>query len=68
MRPTDIIHIRVTFEDEFSGATLVKEVSRSMETFVSMQASIGQIVRRFENGISWAWRVIKIEQIGHGAD
>jgi hypothetical protein len=58
----NIVHIKVTFEDIFSGATLVKTCTRSEETFRKMKASIGTIVPVFENNIKWEWKVIKVEQ------
>jgi hypothetical protein len=58
-----IINIKVTFEDIFSGAKEVKECTRSEETFKQMIAGIGSIVKRFENGINYQWKVIKVEQI-----
>ena len=59
----NIVHIRVTFEDSFSGAILEKTCTRSQITFEKMKNSIGSIVRQFENGIAWEWVVIKVEQI-----
>ena len=58
----DIVHVKVTFEDTFSGATTTKVVTRSKETFEKMKKEIGSIVSVFENGIHWDWKVIKVEQ------
>jgi len=57
-----IVNIKITFEDLFSGATMVKECTRSEETFKKMQKSIGQVVERFENNIHFSFKVIKVEQ------
>lgn len=57
-----IVHIKVTFEDVFSGAILEKTCTRSEVTFEKMKQSIGAIVPRFDNNIKWEWKVIKVEQ------
>lgn len=55
-----IINIKVTFEDVFSFAQEVKECTRSLETFKQMKAGTGSVVKRFENGINYQWKVIKV--------
>ena len=59
----DIVNIKVTFEDQFSGAKMVKEVTRSKDTFDKMQKSIGQIIHQFENNIRYEWKVISTEKV-----
>lgn len=58
-----IVNIKVTFEDVFSGAQEVKECTRSESTFEQMKTGIGSIVKRFENGINYQWKVIRVEEI-----
>lgn len=58
----DIVHIKVTFKDTFSGAMTTKTVTRSKDTFDKMKNGIGSIVTVFENNIKWNWEVVKVEQ------
>jgi hypothetical protein len=58
-----IVYIKVTFEDLFSGATMVKTATRSEDTFIKMKKSIGQVVERFEDNIHFSLKVVKVEQI-----
>jgi hypothetical protein len=58
----DIVHIKVVFEDQFSGAKNTKIVTRSAPTFEKMKAGIGSVLERFENNIRWQWKVISVEQ------
>ena len=58
-----IVNIKITFEDLFSGATMVKTATRSEETFIKMKNSIGQVVERFENNIHFSFKVVKVEQL-----
>ena len=58
-----IVNIKITFEDTFSGAKLIKECTRCEYTFEKMKKSIGSIVNKFENNINYNWKVIKVEQI-----
>lgn len=58
-----IVHIKITFEDLFSGATMTKTATRSEETFVKMQNSIGQVVERFENNIHFSFKVVRVERL-----
>lgn len=58
-----IVNIKITFEDLFSGATMTKTATRSEDTFIKMQNSIGQVVERFENNIHFSFKVVKVEQI-----
>jgi hypothetical protein len=58
----DLIHIKVTFEDIFSGAIEVRECTRSMDTYNRMMASLGSVVNVFDGTIQWQWKVIKVEQ------
>lgn len=57
-----IVNIKITFEDLFSGATMVKNATRSEDTFIKMQKSIGQVVEHFENNIHYSFKVIKVEK------
>jgi len=58
----DLIHIKITFEDIFSGAIEVRECTRSMDTYNRMMASLGSVVNVFDGTIQWQWKVIKVEQ------
>jgi hypothetical protein len=58
----DLIHIKITFEDIFSGAIEVRECTRSMDTYNRMKASLGSVVNVFDGTIQWQWKVIKVEQ------
>lgn len=58
----DVVHVKVVFEDQFSGAKRTTIVTRSKPTFEKMKAGIGSIVRRFENHINWEWKVISVSQ------
>jgi hypothetical protein len=60
----DIVNIKITFEDTFSGCTTTKECSRSLDTFEKMKQSIGQVVKQFDkkSQISYTWKVVKVEQ------
>jgi hypothetical protein len=58
----NLIHIKVTFEDIFSGAIEVRECTRSMDTYNRMMASLGSVVNVFDGTIQWQWKVIKVEQ------
>ncbi len=59
-----IVNIKITFKDLFSGATMIKNVTRSQDTFEKMQKSIGQVVNHFDRQaqIAYTWEVIKVEQ------
>jgi hypothetical protein len=57
-----IVHIKLTFEDIFSGATEIKTCTRSENTFEEMKKSIGSITRVHSNSITFEWKLIKIEQ------
>ena len=61
----DLIHITVTFEDTFSGAKIVRHVTRSVETFGRMKQNIGKIVVDRFNKVSQiheTLRLISVEQ------
>lgn len=58
----DLVHIKLTFEDVFSGATEVKYCSRSEATFNKMKNQIGNVTVVSSNGITWQWELIKVEQ------
>ena len=58
-----MIKIRITFEDVFSFAKEVKETEADESTFNKMTVGIGSIVKKLENGISYNWKVIKVEKI-----
>lgn len=60
---SDLIHIKVTFEDTFSFAKTEKTCTRSRDTFEKMKANIGTVVHQFSHDIHWQWKVIKVEQI-----
>jgi hypothetical protein len=60
-----IVHIKVTFEDTFSFARLEKVCTRSEITFEKMKSNLGAIVKQFENGINYEWKLIKIERHGN---
>jgi hypothetical protein len=61
----EIVNIKVTFEDLFSGCTMQKTCTRSKDTFAKMQNSLGQIVKEFnkKDNINYTWKVVKVEQI-----
>jgi len=64
MKATDIVNIRVTFTDEFSGAVTTREITRSHATFMKMKKGIGTAtVSQFESHIKWLWKVTNVEQI-----
>ena len=58
----DLVHVKLTFEDTFSGATEVKYCSRSKATFEQMKNQIGNVTVVSSNGIKWQWELIKVEQ------
>ena len=58
----NLVHIKLTFEDVFSGATEVKYCSRSEATFNKMKKQIGNVTTVSSNGITWQWELKKVEQ------
>ncbi len=64
MNPTDIIHIFVKFEDQFSGAKDTKIVTKSAQTFEAMKRGIGTVFNQFDKkaGINYTWKVIEVRQ------
>jgi hypothetical protein len=58
----DLVHVKLTFEDTFSGATEVKYCSRSKVTFEKMKKQIGNVTTVSSNGIKWQWELKKVEQ------
>ena len=64
MNQTDIIHIFVKFQDQFSGANDTKIVTRSAATFEAMKRGIGTTFNKFDKneGINYTWKVIEVRQ------
>jgi hypothetical protein len=58
-----IVYIKVTFEDLFSGATMVKPQHEAKIHLSKNEKSIGQVVERFEDNIHFSLKVVKVEQI-----
>ena len=57
------MRVKITFEDVFSFAKEVKETEADESTFNKMTAGIGSIVKKLDNGISYNWKVIKVEKL-----
>lgn len=60
----NIHHIKITFEDAFSFAKIVKETTVSDITLQKMRAQIGEIVHRYfdkSQGIQYTLRLVSIE-------
>ncbi len=64
MQATDIVHIFVKFEDQFSGAKDTKIVTKSAATFEAMKRGIGSTFNQFDKkaGINYTWKVIEVRQ------
>lgn len=61
----DLIHITITFQDTFSGAKVIRNCTRSMETFEKMRKQVGEVViDRFNKAthIHETLRLISVEQ------
>ena len=48
---------KLTFEDTFSFALIEKFINQEVP-----QNNLGVIVKQFENGINYEWKLIKIER------
>ena len=48
---------KLTFEDNFSFALIEKFIDKEIP-----QNNLGVIVKQFENGINYEWKLIKIER------
>lgn len=61
----DIVHTKITFEDQFSFSKTVRETTVSKPTFDKMQADIGKIVPIFDKKqqINYTFKIINVEQI-----
>jgi hypothetical protein len=62
--PTDLVHIYIKFEDQFSGAINEKIVARSGATFVRMIEGIGTTFNHYDKkqGINYTWKVLEVRQ------
>ncbi len=51
---------KLTFEDTFSFCLIEKVINQEIP-----QSNLGVIVKQFENGINYEWKLIKIERHGN---
>jgi hypothetical protein len=58
----NLVHIKLTFKDVFSGAIEIKYCTRSEITFNKMKEQIGNVTTVSSNYIKWEWELIKVEQ------
>lgn len=61
----DIIHIKITFEDQFSFSKEIKTTTVSEPTFKKILNDIGKLVPVFnkKEQINYTMKIINIEQI-----
>jgi hypothetical protein len=51
---------KLIFEDTFSFCLIEKFINQEIP-----QSNLGAIVKQFENGINYEWKLIKIESYGN---
>ena len=59
----DIVHVKITFEDTFSKALLIKTATVSNYTWIKMCLGVGQIIRAYEDKTLFNWKVIRVQRI-----